>query len=184
MSFIGIKIGHDVGRLFSSIEAPGKKVPIDELHITTLYLGKGIPLETLGRAVIAVAEVAEATRPFRLVVESRSSFPMNDDGVPVICPVISEELHDLNTRLKAALDAHGVDYSKKFTEYHPHVTLAYAEEPVPDEALPTLEWSAYEMVIWGGDSGDERMSATFPFAFPMKAATEQKLLRILASAKK
>lgn len=184
MSFIGIRIPHDVGRMFSAIETPGKKVPIDEFHATLLYLGKNIPLETIGRAVIAVAEVAEATRPFRLVVETRSSFPKNDDGVPVICPVISEELHELNARLKGSLDAHGVDYSKKFPEFKPHVTLAYSNEEVADEAFGPLEWSAYEMVMWGGDEGDERMSATFPFAFPKKAATEQKLLRMLASIKR
>jgi 2'-5' RNA ligase len=183
MSFIGLRISHEVARMFSAIDVPGKKVPLEEMHVTSLYLGKNIPLETIGRAVVASAEVAEATRPFRLAVERRTSFPVGDDGVPIICPVQSPELHDLNARLRAALDKHGVEYSKKFTEYKPHVTLAYAEEEIVDEPVGPLEWSAYEMVMWGGDAGDERLSATFPFAFPKKAATERKLLKLFAAMK-
>lgn len=185
MSFIGIRIPHDVGRMFSAIEVPGRKTPIDEFHITAIYLGKDVPLETIGRAVVAAAEVAEGTRPFRLSVDRMTSFPKGDDGVPVICPVTSPELHELNSKLKLSLDKYGVEYSKKFPEYKPHVTLAYADAAAnpPEEQVGPLEWSAYEMVMWGGDAGDERMSATFPFAFPRKAACEQKLIRMMASMK-
>lgn len=183
MSFVGIRIPHDVGRLFSSVQVPGEKVPTDELHITLLYIGKETPLEMIGRAVVAAAEVAESTKPFRLQVSKSTCFPKNDDGVPVICPVESPELHELNGQLKQSFDRHNVDYSKKFPDYRPHVTLAYHTDHVEEETFGPLDWSAYEMVLWAGDSGDDRVSATFPFAFPKKVATGEKLVRLLSSVR-
>lgn len=184
MSFVGIRIPHEVGRLFSHIPVPGEKVPTDEMHVTLLYIGKATPLEMIGRAVVAAAEVAEAVRPFRLQVSKSTCFPKNDDGVPIICPVESPDLHELNSQLKAAFDKHNVDYSKKFPDYKPHVTLSYASDLIQEESFAEpLEWSAYEMVLWAGDSGDDRVSATFPFAFPKKIATDEKLVRLMAAVR-
>jgi len=184
MSFIGIKVPHEVGRLLHTIEVPGEKVPLHEFHVTLLYLGKEVPIETLGKAIVAAAEVAESYRPFRCTLTQTSSFPKGDDGVPIICPVDSPELHELNTQLKAAFDAAGVDYSKKFPDYKPHVTLAYSDEVTADTLFGPLEWSAYEMVLWGGDAGDERLATNFPFALPTTVATNQQLVRLAMAMKK
>ena len=178
MSFIGLKCPHEVGRLLHAVEVPGTKVPIDSYHVTLLYLGKDVPIEMIGKAIVAAAEVAAASMPFRCTLTHAMCFPKNEDGVPVICPVTSPELHDLNTTLKAAFDAAGVEYSKRYPEYKPHLTLSYAEETMEDQDFGPLEWSAYEMVLWGGDAGDDRLATNFPFAMPVRVATTQNLIRM------
>lgn len=178
MAFIGLKCPHEVGRLLHGIEVPGEKVPVDEYHVTLLYLGKDVPIETLGKAIVAAAEVAAAQKPFRCTLTHVTSFPKNDDGVPIICPVASPDLHELNDKLKKKFDGAGVSYSKKFPEYKPHLTLAYADSTPTEEEFGPLEWSAYEMVLWGGDAGDERLATNFPFSMPVKVATNQNLVRL------
>jgi len=178
MSFIGLKCPHEVGRLLHAVEVPGSKVPIDSYHVTLLYLGKDVPIEMIGKAIVAATEVAAASKPFRCTLTHATCFPKNEDGVPVICPVTSPELHDLNTTLKAAFDAAGVEYSNKYPEYKPHLTLSYAEETIEDQDFGPLEWSAYEMVLWGGDAGDDRLATNFPFAMPVRVATTWNLIRM------
>lgn len=179
MSFIGLKAPHEVGRLLHAVDVPGSKLPITEYHVTLLYLGKDVPIEVIGKAIVAAADVAAGAKPFRCTLTHATSFPENEDGVPIICPVTSPELHDLNTTLKAAFDAAGVEYSKRYPEYKPHLTLSYADEAVEDQDFGPLEWSAYEMVLWGGDAGDERLATNFPFAMPPRVATTQNLVRML-----
>jgi len=177
MSFIGLKCPHEVGRLLHGIEVPGEKVPPTEFHVTILYLGKDVPMEMLGKAIVAAAEVAAAQKPFRCTLTHSTCFPKNEDGVPIICPVACPELYELHTKLKESFDGAGVDYSKKYPEYKPHLTLSYAEESVEDEPFGPLEWSAYEMVLWGGDAGDDKLATNFPFAMPVRVATYQNLVR-------
>jgi RNA 2',3'-cyclic 3'-phosphodiesterase len=179
MSFIGVRVPHEVARLLDQVKVPGECVPTHEKHITVLYLGKEVPLEQVGHAVVAAAEIASKVTPFRCTVESYTCFPKGDDGVPIISPVISPELHTLNETLKKAFDEANVTYSKKFPEYKPHVTLSYATEPVDTQPMGPLEWSVYEMVLWGGDAGDDRLAVTFPFAMPVHP-TEQKIVQAMS----
>lgn len=164
MAFIGIKTPHETARLLSEIEVPGKPVPMSESHITLLYLGKGIPVDVLAQAMVAAYNVTSRTRPFTVRTSLLTSFPKNDDGVPIICRIDSDALHDLRSNLSAAFEASGIDFSKRYPDYKPHVTVAYAEDEIDEVRIPTVEWGAHELVLWGGDDGDGRLIVTFPFS--------------------
>ena len=132
-------------------------------------MGDGVPIEQLATAVGAVLAVAQASQPFTAQVDHVATFPAGDYGAPVICPVKSEGVHKLQAALAAALDEAGVDYSKKFPVFKPHVTLGYckdvdAEQQVHGITFPAVQWGVGEVILFGGDSGDGTFTATFPFA--------------------
>lgn len=171
MAFIGLALPSPTARVLSEIEVGGKTEAPSHFHITLLYLGENVPIETLGKALVATYEVSSQTDPFTVRTSRVSSFPATPDGeVPIICLVDSAPLHDLHARLKKAYDKAGVDYSKKFPTYRPHVTLSYAEEAIKDRKIPTVEWGAHELVLWGGDEGDRRVVMSFPFSIKDQAA--------------
>jgi len=179
MAFIGIALPHETARLLHTIDVPGRRADVSTFHITMLYLGKDVPIEQLGKAIVAAYAVSSQWRPFAVSTKRVSCFPPDEkDGVPIICRVDSSELHDLQANLKKALDKAGVDYSKKFPEYKPHVTLSYADAPMDDKIIDRLEWGAHEMTLWGGDEGDDRLSCTFPFSLqPTKEAVTRSVIR-------
>ena len=159
-----------MARLLSALEIPGNKEPTDTFHVTVLYLGDKVPIEQLGKAIIATYSVTSATTPFTVRTNRVTAFEPHDDGTPIICPIDSPGLHELREKLTAALDKAGVEYSKKFPIFVPHMTLGYSKDPgvyadhAADQDFPTVEWGAAELVLWGGDEGDDRLVATFPFS--------------------
>jgi len=177
MAMIGLRVPADAARLLASVDVPGEKIQRHHAHVTIHMLGDDVPMEQIGKAIIAAHSVAEKTVPFRVAINSVSTFKAGNNGVPVICPVFSPELHELHENLKAAFDAAGVEYSKKWPEFKPHVTLSYSPEPMKDQALGPLEWSAYEMILWGGDEDDQRLSVNLPFSLPGKTAMYRMLIR-------
>lgn len=177
MAMIGLRVPQEAARLLASVEVPGEQVQRHHSHITVHMLGDDVPIEQIGKAIIAAHGVAEKTVPFRLSMNSISTFKGGPNGVPVICPIFAPELHALHANLKAAFDEAGVEYSKKWPEFRPHVTLAYSPEPMKDQALGPLEWSAYEMVLWGGDTDDQRLTTILPFSLPGKTALYRNLVR-------
>lgn len=182
MAFIGLKTPHETARLLTSIEVPGDAVSMDESHITVLYLGKDVPIEVLAKAMLATYAVTSRTRPFTVRTSTLTCFPKNDDGVPVICRVDSDPLHDLQAKIRASFDQNGVPYSAKYPEYKPHVTLSYAEDEVAEQRIPTIEWGAHELVLWGGDSGDRRLIVTFPFSIDPNQEIAQRVAQRFASS--
>ena len=164
MAFLGIKVPHETARLLGEVEVPGHTEAASHFHITMIYLGKDVPIEVLQKALLATYEVTSKTKPFTVRTSTLTCFPKGDDGVPIICRVDSDALHELRERIRLSYDAHDVPYDKKFPEYKPHVTLAYGDEEIPEKRIPTVEWGAHELVLWGGDSGDRRLVMTFPFS--------------------
>jgi 2'-5' RNA ligase len=177
MSFLGLRVPHEVARLLGQIEVPGNPESRADLHITLLYFGSNVPIDTISQAIVVAYEVANRTKPIQLTIEKVLCFPRGDDGVPIIGEVGSAELHALQKDLRTSMDAAKINYSKKFPEYHPHVCLSYAEESIDPFAVGPFEWAAYEMVLWGGDSGDDRISITLPFSMPGKEALYRKLVQ-------
>lgn len=171
MSFLGIRVPHEISRLLAAIEVPGDKVPRDEMHISLLYVGKESPIEHLVKVIMAAFPVTSECTPFTVATRRVTSFPTNpDDGVPIIAPIESKPLHDLHAALCAAFDKAGVEYSKKYPIFKPHVTLGYSKDPsvfsemVADkDIVPVVEWGVGELVLWGGDAGDDKLVVTFPF---------------------
>lgn len=164
MAFLGLRVPPETARLLSEIDVPGKKESRDRYHITLLFLGDNIDIKVLSKALEVTYAVTSETKPFTVQVNRVSSFPGGDDGVPIICPVNSDPLHDLRQKLADDYDSAGIEYSKRFPEYKPHVTLSYGEEAIEERRVTTVEWGAHELVLWGGDQGDGRLVITFPFA--------------------
>ncbi len=177
MAFLGIKVPHEIARLLAQVDygAKGKPEPTDNYHITLVYFGEGVPIEQITKAILTTYKVTSKTRPFTVQTSRVSTFPPHpDEGtVPVICRVDSTELHDLRAKLVKTYDDAGVSFDTTFPVYKPHLTLAYidpGEEAKKAEGLdltiPVIEWGVGEIVLWGGDNGDERIVVTFPFALP------------------
>lgn len=170
MAFLGITTPYETARLLAGIDVPGVPVPAHESHITMAYLGKDVPLLTIQKAIAALSGVMATARPFTVRTSLVTTFPRGEDGVPVICKIESPELLELRARVVAAFDAMGVEYSKRFA-YNPHVTLAYSETEFADVRIPTVEWGVTEIVLWGGDQGDDKLTVNFP----MKLTLEERV---------
>ena len=183
MSFLGLKVPHETARLLSELDVPGRKEPVGNFHVTILHLGDNVPIEELAKALIATYEVSSKTPPFSVSTNKLSCFPAKPDAeVPLICHVDSDELHDLRDRLCASYDAAGIQYSKKFPEYLPHLTLGWGKEQVADQRIPTVEWGAHELVLWGGDDGDRRVVITFPFSLKVASMPRRVLARYVGKS--
>jgi 2'-5' RNA ligase len=178
MALLSLQVPHEVSRVLGSIKVPGTQEPRDSHHVTLLYLGKDIPIDTVSKALVVAYRVAEITTPVPLAIERVSSFPKGDDGVPIIGLVSSPELHQLWEALCSAFDNSGVEYSKKFSIYKPHVTLAYNNESLErDLDVGPIDWVAYEMTLWSGNSGDDAVTVTIPFSFPSESTLYRKLVQ-------
>lgn len=163
MSFIGIRIPHETARLLHEIEVPGEKEDSAQLHITLLYLGKDIPIKELAKAMVATYEVTQVMPPFWVKSNNVMSFPV-DEGCPhpIVAPIQSIKLFELHRFLKKSFDRAGVEYSKKFKLYRPHVTLSFNDIAIKKTKIEPVEWTIQEVVLWGGEDGDNRVFTTFP----------------------
>jgi len=166
MAFLGISVPVEVADLLSQLEVPGNRESKANFHITILNLGSGLEVEQLESAFSSGFTVCEKIQPFQVTVNTVSSFPAGEDGVPIIAPVDSPGLHKLRRLLKKEFDESGVEYSKKFPKFQPHVTLAYSdpETTMKDFSFVPITWTISEIVLWGGDQGANRVVAKFPLS--------------------
>jgi len=183
MAFLGVRVPHEIARLLAGLEVPGDREPPGHMHITLLHFGDDIPVEQIAKALPAIFEVVVNTKPLLAKTNLVSCFDSGESEVyPIICRIESAELHVLWERVKAACDAVGVTYSKKYPEYIPHVTLSYSKEKMTDQLISPVMWTVSELVLWGGDSGDEKLTITFPFALTLsKAAMYRAFVRLACS---
>ncbi len=163
MAFIGVKVPAEVATSLSHFNVPGEKVTEDEMHVTLLYLGNNIPMPEVLQATMACYLTTKKWVPFTAVTRRITTFPGSDGKIPVIAKVLCPELHRLNDALKKSLSAMEIEYSKKFPEFKPHITLSYSTEEMKDVRIQQHEWQIQELVIWGGDHGEERIAITLPF---------------------
>lgn len=175
MAFLGVRINHEIGRLLSGIEVPGDKEGTSEFHITILCFEDNWPIEELAKAMEAAYDVVSEIKPFLIKVDKVTCFPKREDKpCPIIAKVKSDDLHDLSDKLRKEFDKCKIDYSKIHKEYKPHITLAYADKEIDDMEIDPIEFSISELVLWGGDHGDDRIFVTFPLKGPGK--TKESLL--------
>jgi 2'-5' RNA ligase len=170
MAFLGIRVPHETGRLLSKIEVPGEKVSTSEMHITLLHFGDNWPISEISKSLEATYQVVSETQPFLVMMEKATHFPKgpnSDSKFPIISRVKSKELHDLRDNLAKEFDKEKIEFSKLHKDYKPHVTLSYSEdEPDDVEFTHPVEFVVQEIVLWGGDHGDDRIFVTFPLAGP------------------
>lgn len=179
MSMIGLRVPQEAAHTLSEIKVPGDPEQIANYHVTLLHLGDDLPISTVALATMVAYEVAAKTRPFSVRTSRVSCFP-NAEKVPVVARIESDALHTLWVDLREAFDAVHLEYSKKFPEYKPHTTIAWAKEPIEDIRIPTMEWGAHELVIWGGDRGDRRVIVTIPFPLTDRVASRSQPAMILS----
>jgi len=170
---IGLRVPQEAAHTLSEIKVSGDPEQIANYHITLLHLGDDVPISTVALATMAAYEVAAKTRPFSVRTSRISCFPNDSDKIPVVARIESDALHDLWAHLCESFDAVNLDYSKKFPEFKPHCTIAWAKEPVEDFRIPTMEWGAHELVIWGGDRGDRKVIVSIPFPLMDRVAAKR-----------
>lgn len=167
MSFLGIRIPHEVGRQLSQIDVPGEKTSTSELHITLLYFGDEWPISEISKSLEAAFEVISEFNPFLVKMDKVTSFSKNpEDKYPVISQIESKELHNLRDKLAKKFDKEKIEFSKVHKDFKPHVTLAYADEKPKETEFRPVEFFVQEIILWGGDHGDDRIFVTFPLAGP------------------
>lgn len=163
MSFIGIKIQHETARLLHEIDVPGKKTDSAQLHITLLYLGKDVSIKQLSKAMTVAYDVISGFAPFRVKTSCIDSFETPEGKMkPIVAPIQSIKLHELNAALKSEFKKKKVFFDKTYNEYKPHITLSFNNEGINKTKIEPIEWSVQEIVLWGGHDGDNRIFITFP----------------------
>jgi 2'-5' RNA ligase len=171
MAFLGIRVDHPTGRLLSGIDVPGTKEAPSEYHITLLCFEDNWPISEIAKAMETTFDVINDEKPFLVKTKRVKCFPKREDNpAPIIAPVESKELHELHDKLAKAFDKAKIEYSKTFKVFKPHVTLAYHEKEIDEFDIDPVEWSVQELVLWGGDEGDQRLFVTFPLKTPEKHA--------------
>lgn len=167
MAIITLKVPAETSRLFGEIDVPGEKAASGEHHVTILYIGEDVEIDVLAEAIKTTYSITSTTRPFTVRTTRVASFPEDPDhkeGHPVIAHVESDELHEFRAALVAAFEDADIYYNNKFPIFRPHVTLSMAPKAVEEFRIPTIEWGAHEIVLWGGDEGDRKLSVTFPLS--------------------
>lgn len=179
MAFLGIKVPHEVARLFRTLDVPGEQSSENEYHITILCFEDNWPISEVAKAMEATFDAVSDFDPLHIKMSQMTCFPKREGKkVPIIAKVECKELHSLNSALKKAFDKKEVEYSKTFNTYNPHMTLAFADDEIKDEKFDTIEFFAHEIVLWGGDNGDDRIFITFP----LKSSDKKKHSYLLQKA--
>lgn len=170
MAFLGIRVPAEVGRLLKGIEVPGEKEGTSELHITLLCFEDNWPITEIAKALEATYDIISKITPFLVKAKKVSCFPKRENHpVAIIAKIDSDELQDLHKKLGKEFDKCEIDYSKRFKDYKPHITLSYADKEMDEFKIdPIIEFSVSEIVLWGGDHGDDRIFITFPLKGPGK----------------
>jgi 2'-5' RNA ligase len=168
LAFLGIRVPAEVGRLITGLEVPGEKESPSEYHITILCFDDNWPISAISKALEATYDVVSKFNPFRVTSEKISHFPpFEDNPIPIIAPIESKELHKLRDKLVEAFEEDDIDFKKNFPDFKPHITLAYSKDEHDDSAIdPAIEFTVSEIVLWGGDHGDDRIFITFPLKGP------------------
>lgn len=179
MAFLGIKVNSEVARLFRDLDVPGEKVAENEYHITILCFEENWPVKEVAKAMEATYDVLDKFKPLHIKTSKLTCFPKRPDHpCPIITKVDCKELKTLNESLKKSFDKHDVEYMKTFNDFKPHITLAYADEEIKDEKFEPIEFFAHELILWGGDHGDDRIFVTFP----LTACKEKKSSHLVQKA--
>lgn len=169
MAMIALRVPHDTARMLEKLAGSmsGDSQTASEMHVTLVYLGDNVSVGTLSRVMLACSYVTSRTTPFSLSVGKIDSFEPGKNGTPVILPVTSNELHALHKAVSEALDTVGIEYSKKWPEFKPHVTLSYVDGMKGSGFFPSpITWGAFELSIYGDNHGDGGISIAMPFELP------------------
>ncbi len=167
MAMIALPIPFEVSKLLSKIKVPGDKTPMEEYHITLFSLNDNLKLKDIEEVIEPVFELAKKTQPFKIILKDFTTFD-GKDKIPVICRLNTEEIFKFREALRKKLDKAGIEYSKKFPEFKPHVSLSYHDTKVKDKSFDKIIFEADSVAIYCGDSGKEKMYVECPFGKEIK----------------
>ncbi len=169
MAFLGIRVPHEAGRLLTNIKVPGKATAPSEMHITLLHFEENWPISEMVKAIEVTYDIVSKVKPFLVMTEKVICFPPRDDKAAIVAQVKSAELHELREQLAKEFDKSKIEFSKTFKDYKPHITLSYNDKEIDGFDIdPPAEFVVQEIVLWGGDHGDDRIFVTFPLKGPEK----------------
>jgi 2'-5' RNA ligase len=169
MAFIGIKVPHEISRLLSGIAVPGTKENGSELHIAILCFENNLAISKIAEALQATYNVISNIKPFLVTINEVDCFSNHKNSeYTMVAKVKSNNLLKLNEKMKKEYDSHNIDYSKLFKNYVPHITLSRSDKEIDPFKIDKIEFSVSEIILWGGDHGDNRIFITFPLQGPKK----------------
>lgn len=149
MAMIGIKIPEDITDKLSRISIPGKKISQEEMHITLFYFENKLNIKDTVLIVQAMYDATKKMDPVSIKGTTISTFKKGDDGIPIIIPIISEDLLNIRKKIAKKFDDEEIDYSKKWPEFKPHLTLSYSSKEMEDKKLDkNIHWKASEIIFW------------------------------------
>lgn len=154
MAYISFTVPAEAASELSRLYTVGDLTAPEDMHVTLAFLSKQTPPSQVLRAIAACHVVASTTAPVLMHAALLTSFPPNPEyreGVPVIVRVVSDALHSFRARLVAELEKFGVEYSRKFPEYKPHVTLSHGPEKVEPRKVGPVSWTGSHVMVWGGE---------------------------------
>ncbi len=166
MAFLGIRIPQETGRLLTGLDVPGEATAVSEMHITMLLFEDNWPVSEIAKSLEVVYDVVSKMKPFRVTFDKVTCFPKRGEKCAVIAPVKSDELHELRDKLAEKFEKEDIDFSKQFKDFKPHITLAYHDEEIDEFKIDDVDFTVQELVLWGGDHGDDRIFITFPLKGP------------------
>ena len=114
MPMIAIKCPSDISEKLSKISVPGKKEKVNDLHITMFYFEKQkLSIDEIVAITKATYSALKSISPIRIKSNIVSSFPRGSHGIPVIMPIVSDELLELRKKI-----------AKKFEKSHSQIDLS------------------------------------------------------------
>jgi 2'-5' RNA ligase len=153
--FIGLNVPVKSAR---AVAVEGGESP-DDMHITMFYQ-KGLSHEDAAEVERIWTDIWDLAKPIRVKLHKTDIFDAtkhSDDKDVLICPVDSQDLHDLHDDLLIELEAAGIELDQTFPEYKPHVTLKYLDdgEEYPD-AIRAIEFEIDDYIFDPGSGEIEK----------------------------
>jgi 2'-5' RNA ligase len=138
--FIYIPIPISIAVDLVSLKIPGESIMPTDMHVTLFFSEKDLDIHSFCDVITICHTVTARFKPFKIGTTRAISFPLGEDGVPIVSKIVSPWLLVFRDYLRGAFDEIGIDYSRKFPEYKPHVTLSYNDKPVSDIVFQPLVW--------------------------------------------
>jgi 2'-5' RNA ligase len=169
LSFLALDLAHETEALFDRLPVPNLTEREENKHVTLFYIPKEVEtLKSFYTATEILRRVVQETPPPTLLCSERSSFSPGDKGFPIICPVVGPGLIELRARLAKLFDLNGIQYSKKFPKYNPHVTLGYSPVGVETKPLRSpIVWTPQSVTYYFSSTSEENeqnMKVLVPFS--------------------
>ena len=183
MAFLGIKIPDELANLLSDIDVPGNKELKDNLHITFLMLSsEPIDIKDVSEIIKVTYNIFSKIEPFFVSFDKLTNFPKGDKGYPIILTISSKKFEQIHKKLWTACEEAGIDFSKKFKNFRPHITLSYSDKPIKETNISELGFTVTEFVLWGGSKDKKLVDVTFPLE--LKSLAHNNLFNIIKMAEK